>query len=79
MDTIYDDIKKTCKGCSTYRSHDCNITHYCILAKDMSLVYRCPCPQCMIKIMCETACDKYTEITIQSSYLERKYFSNEES
>ena len=77
MNTIHDDIDKKCKGCGTYRDQNCNIVQYAILCNDMSLVSRCPCPYCMVKIICQNACQEYSEVTIESSYLEREYYNKE--
>ncbi len=44
--------RKECKGCHVFMDHRCSFT-------DPKYVDKCPCKICLIKGVCETACEEY--------------------
>jgi hypothetical protein len=56
--TVINKMDELYKGCLTYERHkeDPGLYHQCIgrLREDIN----CPCMTCLIKMMCDTICDK---------------------
>jgi hypothetical protein len=55
---------KECEGCKVYAERDDNkAPPYCkMMAHELS----CPCPTCLVKMICEVPCDLFREKVVET-------------
>lgn len=64
MSTWCDQVRTCHKG---QRSDYCSIQHY------RHLFFKCPCRECIIKMICEDNCDERNTLKRQYQHLEQEY------
>ena len=75
MDTLYDDVERICRGCHSFSNNTCTMMDLAVEYGEMTYLYKCPCPDCVIKVMCERACEKYDKVSIAND-IKRGYYSD---
>ena len=54
-------MRKECEGCSVLKPNgDCNLVNE-VIESNEGIVKDCPCKECLVKIMCDTACPEYKD------------------
>jgi hypothetical protein len=56
-----------CKGCKVYNSKCYFISHNGSISKELGIdvdeyIMKCPCMECVIKVMCDTECKEYSKL-----------------
>ncbi len=52
-------MRKECEGCSILKPNgDCNLVN-AVIESNEGILDKCPCKECLIKVMCNVACPEY--------------------